>query len=131
MIDLTELTLDEMKVLAEEMDGFEYDKRWGEDKLRDALVAFFEENPVEEEPQAEATPEAETPVEAKKEEPPKEPDAPKAKAPKGTVNIKAETVRGELTTSAGKIFFDDDGIAEGVSDEAAEILLSLNGYKQC
>jgi hypothetical protein len=47
--DLKEYSLDQLKTLAEDLDGFDFDKRWGEAKLRGALDEYFEANPLQDE----------------------------------------------------------------------------------
>ena len=44
-MDLKDLSFDELKALAATMEGFEYDKRWGERKLRGTLTTYLEDNP--------------------------------------------------------------------------------------
>lgn len=47
MTNLSEFTVEELKTLASELDGFEYDGRWGEEKLRGELDKYLLENPID------------------------------------------------------------------------------------
>ncbi len=44
-MDLKDLSFEEIKNIAENVEGFVYDKRWGERKLRGTLTTYLEDNP--------------------------------------------------------------------------------------
>jgi len=116
------MTFEELKLVAEKMDGFKYDKRTGEDKLRDQISKHLEENPdclkVEPDTQDPKVDPVTDPVD-------------ETKKPKKDKLVKIQSIhRGKISTSHGMIDFGTDGIAE-VSAEAAEYLCAINGYEKC
>jgi hypothetical protein len=45
--DLKKYSLEQLRGLAVDIKGFDFDKRWGEGKLREALDSYFEKNPLD------------------------------------------------------------------------------------
>ena len=111
-MDLKGLDNAELRALAQKCEGFEYDKRIGEAKLRDSLTAWLEKNP---EKLGEVDLTQETP-------------SPQATLPM-PVTIQS-AFRGEIMTSLGMVDFGEDGKAE-VGPEIADLLCELNGYTRC
>jgi hypothetical protein len=146
-VNLIELTFEELKLFAEKMDGFKYDKRTGEDKLRDLMTSYLEKNPdcLKLEPdmgnilppitgevkESNGTGEVMTPIKSEvgkvTELPGKDPAVPPTK--EGMEKIQS-IHRGEITTKFGVLDFGTDGIVE-VSTETADYLCEINGYDKC
>ena len=116
-MDLKEVEFGELRVLTETLEDFEYDKRWGEDKLRDALTVYLEANP-DKIPGGDAKGVAPTDTPTEKD-----------KTKDDLVKIQSE-YRGEISSSFGMLDFGTDGLLE-VKPEVAEMLLELKGYDKC
>jgi hypothetical protein len=138
-VDLSGMTFEELKLVAEKMNGFEYDKRTGEKKLRELMAKYLEENPdcLKELPPAENEPktgegsgEENTPIPGEVGKEQTLTDKPPIDPPKeGMVKIQS-IHRGEISSSVGVIDFGEDGIVE-VTAEQAEHFLNIEGYEKC
>lgn len=120
-MDLTDVSFEELRGIAESLDGYVLDKRMGEVKLRDDLTTWIEANPDK---LGVKLPDPDITKPQELQEPPKK------EMPKGSfVNIQS-AYRGEISSSFGMLDFGKDGILE-VSHDCAEMLLKLKGYEIC
>jgi len=123
-MNLSDLTLLELKEVAKSIVGFSVSGNIGETKLREKLTAFIEENPdclSEDEPEIDFNEDLLDGLETPEEKPPKE---------LAGVKIKSAYKRGKRMTSFGMVDLGEDGKAI-VSKECAEMLCSLKGYEKC
>ena len=116
-MDLKDLSFEEVKGLADKLDGFKYDGRWTEDKFRKVMTAWLVENP-DKMPRPDLEP-----GDAISDD--QEDDIMKS----DLVKIQSK-YRGEISSSFGMLDFGKDGIIE-VKLEVAEMLLKLEGYDKC
>lgn len=123
-MDLSTLSLADLKALADSFEGFEYDKRLGEEKLRSSLEAWIVEHPEVLNGEAE-----DSTTDTESESISVETTVEDQKSSKNKVKIKS-IHRGEISTSAGVVVFDENGKAEVTAEQAA-ILLTINGYDKC
>jgi hypothetical protein len=139
-MELTDVKIDDLKELAEGLveNGFEYNKKLGEAKLRESLEEFLAENPdVLDSSDPDATVVPAGPDDDVPEHKHANPDDANLDDDDlddddlEVSDVKIQSIhRGVITCSAGSVDFGDDGIAE-VSKEVAAVLLSLQGYKKC
>ena len=116
-MDLKDVSFEELRGLAESLDGYVLDKRMGEVKLRENLTTWIESNP--DKLDVKPTDLGDKPQEPKKKE-----------MPKGSfVNIQS-VHRGKISSSFGMLDFGKDGILE-VPHDCAEMLIELKGYEIC
>lgn len=134
-MDLKDLSFEELKILAEEIEDFKLNGRWAEDRLREELEKYFAENPVNDADDGDdempprngpIAPEDQAPTTAT---PPEEPEEPAAPATGGMLKVKSK-YRGVIGTSAGQVDFGEDGIVE-IPEAAARELVTLEGYDLC
>lgn len=119
-MNLKDVSFEELRVLAESLDGYVLDKRMGEVKLRDDLTTWIESNPDK------------IPTGVKPTDPdiPEPPEPPVKEMPKGSFVTIQSAYRGEISSSFGMLNFGKDGILE-VPRDCAEMLIKLEGYEIC
>jgi hypothetical protein len=139
-MDLTILTFEELKTLADSIEGFKYHPNSKEETLRANLGKYLEEHPEvigDDQGDKDGTPETDTTDASLDDSEDTNPDtgddsSDENETPEGLVKIKAETARGVVNSSFGPVDFGTDGIAE-VSPEIAELFCDKipKGYDRC
>lgn len=108
-MNLNDLSFEEVKILANSVEGFSFHHMTGEVKLKEDLATYLEANP---------------------DKIPDVPDVPENdKIEEDLVKIQSD-YRGEIASSFGMLNFGTDGVCE-VSEEAAKMLCELKGYERC
>lgn len=123
-MDLKDLSFEEVKALANSVEGFSFHHMTGEPKLKEDLATYLDANP-DKIPGDQNSPNA---GDQGNPPPPESPLTPNHDE-FGLVKIQSD-YRGEIASSFGMLDFGTDGICE-VSEEAAEKLCELKGYEKC
>jgi len=143
-MNLIDLSFEEVKALANSVEGFSFHHMTGEAKLKEDLAVYLEANPDKiPVPDYEPPENDQNPPDPNEDDqnpplgppvvpqiPPVIPEPPENDESKtGLVKIQS-AYRGEIGSSFGMMDFGTDGICE-VSEEAAEHICKLEGYERC